>query len=1146
MNTTAEIERELQPLADLALQLGPECSQVAEQLRQVQSALSSRLQSLIGQYVEQIEQLEQQLYKQPQRRQQHEFEAALSETMEALRTSEQQLRRLVEKYRTLIETTGTGFAIVDGSGRLIEANAEYLRLTGRKTLDEIIGRRPGEWTSLEDQRRMKDLTAQIMVERRIQNLELMFVTPEGNQNPVELNATVVETDEGVLIIGLCRDIRIRRQAATALAESEARFRQLVENIDEAFWLVGEGRVLYVSPAYEKIWGVPASEFYTAPWRWLESVHPQDRERVHQSVVEKQVHGEHDIEYRIVREDGAVRWVRDRAFPIRNEAGAVTRIAGLAEDITRHKQQQEATRMMIECSRVTGHAFYTTLVSTLAELLSVSHILLCKVEPPVTKGEYRISLWGDRVWGEPFMLNLDELPFALTVASGLVVCSSGAQQRFVGDWLLAHFEADGALGAPLRSATGEVIGLLLALDKQPITSDGNPVALLEILAARAANELERERAEEQTLQFNAELERRVVERTHALAGANTALREVEARQRALLEAVPDMVFRINDQGTFLDFSTPAHRATLVPRDHIIGANIRDLPMPAAVIEESLAANARAIATGIMQTIEYSISTPTGAEYFESRIVRSGEREVVSIVRDITSRVQAAEALRSSEEKFAKLFYTTPLIMLITRLSDGAYVDVNDECLNFLGRPRDEVVGRSAHGLGVWPEPSDRDYFMRLLREYGSVRNQEIMLLPRPDEPRDMLVSATRILLDGEECIIWAAADISERKRKDDALRQSEQRLRQIIDLVPHLIFAKDIHGRFVLANQATANLVGSTPEEMVRHPDAAFSATNEEIAHFQADDLEVLETGAVKIIPEEPITDYRGQVHILRTVKIPFTFSGTTTPAVLGVSTDITELKAYEMERNAAQAEIVKLNEKLEERVRQRTNELEAANRELESFSYSVSHDLRAPLRAINGFSQALYEDYAHLFDHEGLNYLERVRAASQRMARLIDDLLTLSRVTRQEMRRAPVNLSLIANTIIKELTTAQPERQVKANITPDLWADADANLIQVALDNLFHNAWKYTSKHAAAQIEFGSFQQADETVFFVQDDGAGFDMAYADKLFGAFQRLHRDHEFEGEGVGLATVQRIIRRHGGRVWAEGVVEQGATFYFTLCS
>ena len=246
------------------------------------------------------------------------------------------------------------------------------------------------------------------------------------------------------------------------------------------------------------------------------------------------------------------------------------------------------------------------------------------------------------------------------------------------------------------------------------------------------------------------------------------------------------------------------------------------------------------------------------------------------------------------------------------------------------------------------------------------------------------------------------------------------------------------------------------------------------------------------------------------------------------------------ERKVAEHKIRKLNADLQERAIQ----LETTVKELEAFSYSVSHDLRSPLRSIDGFSQALLEDYADQLPEEGQNYLKRVRAAAQRMAELIDDLLNLSKVTRAPMKLVPVDLSQLAERIAAELQRTQPERQVSFNITPNMKARGDLSLIQAVLENLLNNAWKYSSKRDQAQIDFGSKYENGETIYFVQDNGAGFDMAYAGKLFGAFQRLHAITEFPGTGIGLATVQRIIHRHGGRVSAEGAVDQGATFYFTL--
>ncbi|WP_017719359.1 sensor histidine kinase [Kamptonema formosum] len=229
---------------------------------------------------------------------------------------------------------------------------------------------------------------------------------------------------------------------------------------------------------------------------------------------------------------------------------------------------------------------------------------------------------------------------------------------------------------------------------------------------------------------------------------------------------------------------------------------------------------------------------------------------------------------------------------------------------------------------------------------------------------------------------------------------------------------------------------------------------------------------------------------------------------------------------------------------QRTAQLEAVNKELEAFSHSVAHDLRGPLAVIDGFSLLLLRDCADRLDADSLEDLQRIRGAAERMGQLIDDLLQLARVTRAEMKRQPVDLSAMVAAIARDLKDRHPERQVELAIAPGVVATADGRLVQIALENLLGNAWKYTSKRPRARIEFGVGLQSPQPTYFVRDDGAGFDMAQADKLFAAFVRLHDSADFEGTGVGLATVQRILHRHGGRIWAEAAVERGATFYFTL--
>ena len=270
----------------------------------------------------------------------------------------------------------------------------------------------------------------------------------------------------------------------------------------------------------------------------------------------------------------------------------------------------------------------------------------------------------------------------------------------------------------------------------------------------------------------------------------------------------------------------------------------------------------------------------------------------------------------------------------------------------------------------------------------------------------------------------------------------------------------------------------------------------------------------------------------------------TQSAVLNILEDFEEEKTNVELANAHLEREIKERKRAEDETQRTNRELRAANKELEAFSYSVSHDLRTPLRSIDGFSQALLEDYADKLDSTARDHLQRVRRAAQRMAALIDDMLNLSRVTRCELHREKLDLSAIARLIAAELREAEPGRRVEFLIEDGLTAVGDPQLLRAAIENLLRNSWKYTSGHPAARIEFGTSEEKGKHSFVIRDDGAGFDPRYADRLFGAFQRLHTATEFPGTGVGLATVQRIIHRHGGEIWAEGAVEKGATFYFTL--
>ncbi|MFZ5659988.1 MAG: sensor histidine kinase [Pseudomonadota bacterium] len=400
-----------------------------------------------------------------------------------------------------------------------------------------------------------------------------------------------------------------------------------------------------------------------------------------------------------------------------------------------------------------------------------------------------------------------------------------------------------------------------------------------------------------------------------------------------------------------------------------------------------------------------------------------------------------------------------------------------------------------------------------------------------------IALGRLDCQGNPLLILALAECGEALASAPAteagLQASEERFRLLMDnAVDYAIFMLDPEGRVINWNEGAQRILGYGEAEVLgRRLDRIFTPEDRR-SGVPAQEMESARAAG-------RASDNRW---LLRKDGSRFWASGTLT----ALRDERGRLRGYakilrdRTEQKLAEEQLLRLNAQLE----QRLAEIGTLNHELEAFSYSVSHDLRAPLRAIDGFSQILQEDYAERLDDAGQDYLNRVRGAAQRMGQLIDDLLRLAQVPRGELQRESIDLSQLAQRIAAGLAASQPVRRVEFVIAPAVMACADLRLLQIAMENLLGNAWKFTGKQADARIEFGAFAQDGQTVYFVRDNGAGFDMSYAHKLFGAFQRLHGAEEFAGTGIGLATVARIIARHGGRIWAEGAVGQGATFYFTL--
>lgn len=510
-------------------------------------------------------------------------------------------------------------------------------------------------------------------------------------------------------------------------------------------------------------------------------------------------------------------------------------------------------------------------------------------------------------------------------------------------------------------------------------------------------------------------------------------------------------------------------------------------------------------------------------------------VCGISTDITDRLQAQRQLEESETKYRAVFDNANDAILL--LQDGRLVDCNATTCRMFGCGRDDIIGHTP--LDISPPT-----------QYGGVPSAQLAMekinLALAGQPQlfewlhrrldgtlfDAEIHLNRFDFNGKPCIQGVVRDISERKRAELELARQRELLETSVNTTPGSYYMINSDGVVVYSNRAFQDVVGRTPEQL-RQLNA--------IEQFVfADDLPLAYSIVDRAIASgSTVTE---QLRVLNAQGETRTVLATATRFcideeiyIVGSAMDITD-------RVVAEEELRKYREHLEELVAERTAELEAANRELESFSYSVSHDLRAPLRSINGFTRALMEDYGKQLNTQCRDYLDRVLSSSVHMGHLIDDILKLSRIGRVSIHLRRVDLSAVAEGVIKQLRSEHPERQVSVRIAPQLIAYGDAALIGILMTNLIDNAWKYTSRTPAPLIEAGREVIDGHSVFYVRDNGAGFDMQYAGRLFSPFQRLHDD--YPGTGIGLATVARIVHRHGGRIWPQSAVNQGTTFYFTL--
>jgi len=520
-----------------------------------------------------------------------------------------------------------------------------------------------------------------------------------------------------------------------------------------------------------------------------------------------------------------------------------------------------------------------------------------------------------------------------------------------------------------------------------------------------------------------------------------------------------------------------------------------------------------------------------------LLRERNRELVALEEQLQH--QLAENVRRQQEIFEahqtlQAIVSASPVGIVALDPQGMVTLWNKGAERLFGWRDDEVVGR-LYPLIPPHEFSQARKNIETALQGGVLNDVETRRLRKDGELLDVSISVSPLRAPSGEIsgVIVIIADITERRRDAETLRRSEENYRLLFAGNPHPMWVFDLETfAFLEVNTAAEQHYGWSRDEFL-------AMTVKDIR--PAEDVQSMVdavAGAGAGHYKAGVWRHRKKDGTIISVEISthsLAFAGT--QARVALCNDVTE-------QVRAREQILQLNSELEERVRQRTAELESANRELESFSYSVSHDLRAPLRHLDGYCSILREEFGGRLDASGANCLERIGTAVRKMDELINDMLQLAQVSREGITREPVSLSSLATELLAELQHSQPQRSVAVRIADGVEVRGDRGLLRLAMENMLTNAWKYTGKTADAVIEFGMLSKEGQPVYFLRDNGAGFDMAYADRLFGPFQRLHPAEEFEGTGIGLATVQRIIHRYGGRIWAEGEEGKGAAFYFTL--
>jgi PAS domain S-box-containing protein len=1144
-----------------------------------------------------------------------------------LKQTEEKLFESELKFRKIFEDGPFGILLVNSEFKTIMANAQASRMLGY-TEEELLQRTFRDLSYPEEVRdNIVNVKKLIAGEISVYKTEKRYIRKDGQTIWVSLTVTPNFSDDGQFLynVAIIEDITRRKQAEEALQVVNERLELATDVSNAGIWdfnLVNN--IVYWDDNIYKIYGLDPLKYPPSNDTWLEMIYPDDREFISRKLEE--IHtkaSRYDLEFRIIRPDGIVRWIGAVGQVFKNIQGKPVRMVGVNYDITSRKQAEEELYVSKTKLETAIESMTDAIVITddkgrflqFNEAFATFHKFKNKEECRDFIEDYPKTFVGFYLDGA--IVPPEEWPIsrALKGERGrnfeLIIHRNDTDEK----WMAS------CSYAPIRDANGQITGTVMA---------GRDIT-------------KRKQAEE-------------------------ALRISEERYRNIFESAVIGIYRTTPDGKIL-MANPT-LIKLLGFDSLEELKQRNLEEEGFEGKVSRDEFRRKLEKdGKVTGLESEWKTRDSISLFVSENARAFYNDKGEIlyyegtIEDITERKMIERQLRESEEKFRKAFLINPDSITISRMEDGAFISVNNGFTQIFGYSEEEAIGKTVQQLDIWLDLEERSYHVRKLKSRGIIENWELKLKTKSGNIIDTLASSVIIEVEGTDHIlstikdvtelnragealkkqeallkemgrmaqiggweyypqtgqvIWTSEvarihdldptpevsldtalsyydgnyqeivkeavrqavekakpydlecgilsakgvkkwvrsignpvvekskvvkitgsfqDITERKNAEIALRQSEENFRLLIESISLPVAYINEQGVIIFRNNKFYEVFGYTEQEIPTikewwlnaFPDPEYREMAENNWSLFVE--RAMNTRKDTISAEYDIICKDGSVRTIITSGVYINDS------ILITLIDITERKRVEQE-------IIKLNASLEKRVEERTFQLMEANRELEAFSYSVSHDLRAPLRHINGFVDLLNQKYKDLLPEKGQHYLRTIVESSEHMGALIDDLLQFSRTGRQEMQHTALEMKIVIHEVLRLLDPDIQSRDIEWKIATLPVVTGDHALLRIVWYNLISNAVKFTKNQQKAIIEIGSSDNDKEYTFFVRDNGAGFDMKYVNKLFGVFQRLHSKTDFEGTGIGLANVRRIIQKHGGRTWAESQLGRGATFYFTL--